>query len=149
MGTAIFSEVERAVISRRGRNLEYFTIAWAGLEAAIALVTAIHSNSLSLAGWLRLPHRGCLRSCIALENVPRDGSSSAPSCGTHQSAHRRCLPAVVGCLHPDRGHFQSLDAPRCRDELDRSRNYDGSIALHALCFHAPSGKWAARSTVQL
>ena len=51
MGTATFSEVERTVISRRGRNLEYFTIAWAGLEAVIALVTAIHSNSLSLAGF--------------------------------------------------------------------------------------------------
>src|ERR1700761_3385143 len=51
MGTAIYSEMDRAVIARRGRNLEYFTIAWATLEATIALVTAIKSNSLSLAGF--------------------------------------------------------------------------------------------------
>jgi divalent metal cation (Fe/Co/Zn/Cd) transporter len=51
MGTAIFSEIDRAMIARRGRNLEYFTIAWATLEATIALVTAIKSNSLSLAGF--------------------------------------------------------------------------------------------------
>ena len=51
MGTAIYSEMDRAVIARRGRNLEYFTIAWATLEGAIALVTAIKSNSLSLAGF--------------------------------------------------------------------------------------------------
>jgi hypothetical protein len=48
MGTAIFSEIDRAMIACRGRNLEYFTIAWATLEATIALVTAIKSNSLSL-----------------------------------------------------------------------------------------------------
>jgi len=51
MGTSIFSEMDRAVIARHGRNLEYFTIAWAALEATIALVTAIKSNSLSLAGF--------------------------------------------------------------------------------------------------
>ncbi|RZU35486.1 cation transporter [Edaphobacter modestus] len=51
MGTAIFSGMDRAAIARRGRNLEYFTIAWAGLEAAIALVAAIRSNSLSLTGF--------------------------------------------------------------------------------------------------
>jgi divalent metal cation (Fe/Co/Zn/Cd) transporter len=51
MGTAIYSKMDRAVIARRGRNLEYFTIAWATLEATIALITAIKSNSLSLAGF--------------------------------------------------------------------------------------------------
>src|SRR3984893_4444517 len=51
MGTVIFSEIDRAVIARRGRNLEYFTIVWATLEGTIALVTAIKSNSLSLAGF--------------------------------------------------------------------------------------------------
>jgi len=45
MGTAIFSEIDRAVIARRGRNLEYFTIAWATLEATIALVSAIKSKT--------------------------------------------------------------------------------------------------------
>jgi divalent metal cation (Fe/Co/Zn/Cd) transporter len=51
MGTLILSEMDRAVIARRGRNLEYFTFAWAALEAVIALVTAIRSNSLSLTGF--------------------------------------------------------------------------------------------------
>lgn len=51
MGTTIFSEIDRAAIARRGRNLEYFTIVWAALESTIGLVTAIKSNSLSLAGF--------------------------------------------------------------------------------------------------
>jgi len=43
--------VDRAGIVRRGRNLEIFTIVWAGLEAAIALFTAFKVKSLSLTGF--------------------------------------------------------------------------------------------------
>jgi divalent metal cation (Fe/Co/Zn/Cd) transporter len=51
MGSLTFSEVDRAGIVRRGRHLEIFTIFWAGLEAAIALLIAFNANSLSLTGF--------------------------------------------------------------------------------------------------
>ena len=51
MGTLTFSEVDRAGIVRRGRALEIFSILWAGLEAAVALFTALQTNSLSLTGF--------------------------------------------------------------------------------------------------
>ena len=51
MATVIVSDLDRAAIARRGHNLELFTIGWAILEATIALVTAIKSHSVSLAGF--------------------------------------------------------------------------------------------------
>jgi divalent metal cation (Fe/Co/Zn/Cd) transporter len=51
MGTLTFSELDRAGIVRRGRNLEILTILWAGFEAGIALFTAFQTNSLSLTGF--------------------------------------------------------------------------------------------------
>jgi len=51
MGTLTLSELDRAGIVRRGRNLEILTILWAGFEAGIALFTAFQSKSLSLAGF--------------------------------------------------------------------------------------------------
>ncbi len=51
MATVIVSDVDRAAIARRGHYLELFTIGWAVLEASIALVTAMKSHSVSLAGF--------------------------------------------------------------------------------------------------
>jgi divalent metal cation (Fe/Co/Zn/Cd) transporter len=63
MGTLIFSELiglknrkiptelDRAGIVRRGRDLEILTILWAGFEAGIALFTAFLTNSLALTGF--------------------------------------------------------------------------------------------------
>jgi divalent metal cation (Fe/Co/Zn/Cd) transporter len=46
-----FSEVDRAILARRGRHLELFTIAWAVAEGVIALISAERAHSLSLAGF--------------------------------------------------------------------------------------------------
>ena len=51
MAKAVSSHLDRASIARHGRYLEIITIAWAALEAAIALTTAHRSGSLSLAGF--------------------------------------------------------------------------------------------------
>jgi divalent metal cation (Fe/Co/Zn/Cd) transporter len=51
MATAIVSDMDRAAIARRGHYLELFTIGWAVLEATIALVTAMKSHSVALAGF--------------------------------------------------------------------------------------------------
>jgi divalent metal cation (Fe/Co/Zn/Cd) transporter len=41
----------RAAISRRGRNLEYFTIAWNTLEGLVAIVAGAIAGSISLVGF--------------------------------------------------------------------------------------------------
>ncbi|QHN02658.1 hypothetical protein FTO74_04195 [Granulicella sp. WH15] len=51
MATVIVSDLDRAAIARRGHYLELFTIGWAILEATIALITAMKSHSVSLAGF--------------------------------------------------------------------------------------------------
>lgn len=145
MGMAIYSEMDRAVIARRGRNLEYFTIAWATLEATIALVTAIKSNSLSLAGFgfdslIEVVSGAALlwRMSHEMDHHRRHRG------GTRQSPDRGSLPPGIGGLYPDRGYFQSLDAPRFGDELDRSRRHHSGTRLHAPAFarEAESGSGA-------
>ena len=71
-----------------------------------------------------------------MENVPREGPSSAPSRGVRQSPNRGSLPPGIGGLRPDRGYFQSLDAPKFGDELDRSRRHHSGTHLHALLSRA-------------
>lgn len=51
MATALPSHMDRASLARRGHYLEILTIAWAVVEAAIALISAERSGSLSLAGF--------------------------------------------------------------------------------------------------
>jgi divalent metal cation (Fe/Co/Zn/Cd) transporter len=43
--------MKRAVISRRGRRLEYFTIAWNILEGLVAIVAGAIAGSISLVGF--------------------------------------------------------------------------------------------------
>jgi divalent metal cation (Fe/Co/Zn/Cd) transporter len=43
--------MSRAVIARRGRNLEYFTVAWNVLEGVIAIVAGAIAGSISLVGF--------------------------------------------------------------------------------------------------
>jgi divalent metal cation (Fe/Co/Zn/Cd) transporter len=43
--------MNRAVIARRGRNLEYFTLAWNVLEGVIAIVAGAIAGSISLVGF--------------------------------------------------------------------------------------------------
>ena len=43
--------MNRAVIARRGRNLEYFTVAWNVLEGVIAIVAGAIAGSISLVGF--------------------------------------------------------------------------------------------------
>jgi divalent metal cation (Fe/Co/Zn/Cd) transporter len=45
------SVMTRAAISRRGRNLEYFTIAWNTLEGLVAIVVGAIAGSISLVGF--------------------------------------------------------------------------------------------------
>jgi len=42
---------ERAAIARRGKRLEYFTIAWNGTEGLIAVVAGVLSGSVALIGF--------------------------------------------------------------------------------------------------
>ena len=41
----------RAALVRRGRKLEYFTIAWNAVEALVALVSGVAAGSVSLVGF--------------------------------------------------------------------------------------------------
>jgi divalent metal cation (Fe/Co/Zn/Cd) transporter len=43
--------LERALIVRRGRRLEYFTIAWNTVEGLVALITGVIAGSISLVGF--------------------------------------------------------------------------------------------------
>src|SRR5260370_38297742 len=43
--------LERAVVVRRGRRLEYFTIVWNALEGVVAVVAGPIAGSISLAGF--------------------------------------------------------------------------------------------------
>jgi len=42
---------DRTALVARGRRLEYFTIAWNGLEAAVALVSGLLAGSIALVGF--------------------------------------------------------------------------------------------------
>jgi divalent metal cation (Fe/Co/Zn/Cd) transporter len=43
--------VGRQAVARRGKQLEYFTIAWNSLEGLVALVAGAHAGSISLVGF--------------------------------------------------------------------------------------------------
>src|SRR5258708_34881724 len=43
--------LERAVVVRRGRRLEYFTIVWNALEGVVAVVAGAIAGSISLVGF--------------------------------------------------------------------------------------------------
>ena len=43
--------VDRTALIARGRRLEYFTIAWNGFEAAVALVSGLLAGSIALVGF--------------------------------------------------------------------------------------------------
>jgi divalent metal cation (Fe/Co/Zn/Cd) transporter len=43
--------LDRTALIARGRRLEYFTIAWNGLEAAVALVSGLLAGSIALVGF--------------------------------------------------------------------------------------------------
>ena len=43
--------LDRTALVARGRRLEYFTIAWNGLEAAVALVSGLLAGSIALVGF--------------------------------------------------------------------------------------------------
>src|SRR5437588_8593796 len=49
MGTA--SAIDHAALKRKGRTLEYFTIAWNSLEGLIAIVAGAVAGSISLIGF--------------------------------------------------------------------------------------------------
>jgi len=43
--------LERTAVVRHGRRLEYFTIAWNGLEGLVAVVAGAIAGSISLVGF--------------------------------------------------------------------------------------------------
>ena len=43
--------IDRAATARRGRRLEYFTIAWNSVEAIVALIAGLAAGSVSLVGF--------------------------------------------------------------------------------------------------
>jgi divalent metal cation (Fe/Co/Zn/Cd) transporter len=43
--------MERTVVVRRGRRLEYFTVAWNGLEGLVAVIAGALAGSISLVGF--------------------------------------------------------------------------------------------------
>jgi divalent metal cation (Fe/Co/Zn/Cd) transporter len=43
--------IDRHAFARRGRRLEYFTIAWNSLEGIVAVVAGIFAGSISLVGF--------------------------------------------------------------------------------------------------
>ena len=43
--------MERAVVVRRGRRLEYFTVAWNVLEGLVAVIAGALAGSISLVGF--------------------------------------------------------------------------------------------------
>jgi divalent metal cation (Fe/Co/Zn/Cd) transporter len=43
--------LDRALIVRHGRRLEYFTIAWNTVEGLVALITGVIAGSISLMGF--------------------------------------------------------------------------------------------------
>lgn len=43
--------MERTVVVRRGRRLEYFTVAWNALEGLVAVIAGAFANSISLVGF--------------------------------------------------------------------------------------------------
>jgi divalent metal cation (Fe/Co/Zn/Cd) transporter len=43
--------IDRIALARRGRRLEYFTIAWNSLEGAVAVVAGLIAGSISLVGF--------------------------------------------------------------------------------------------------
>jgi divalent metal cation (Fe/Co/Zn/Cd) transporter len=43
--------LDRALSVRRGRRLEYFTIAWNTIEGAVAVIAGIVAGSISLTGF--------------------------------------------------------------------------------------------------
>ena len=43
--------IERAVIARRGRQLEYFTVAWNAVEAIVGFIAGWHASSVALFGF--------------------------------------------------------------------------------------------------
>src|SRR5205807_4638398 len=43
--------VDRTILARRGRRLEYFTIAWNSLEGLVAIVAGVVAGSISLVGF--------------------------------------------------------------------------------------------------
>ena len=47
MGTAL----DRQVVARHGKHLEYFTIAWNSLEGVVAVVAGALAGSISLVGF--------------------------------------------------------------------------------------------------
>ncbi len=49
--TSAVAPVDREAFARRGRQLEIFTIVWGVLEAGVALGSAYHDHSISLAGF--------------------------------------------------------------------------------------------------
>ena len=48
---AEFEALERTVLARRGRRLEYFTVAWNMLEGLVAVVAGAIAGSISLVGF--------------------------------------------------------------------------------------------------
>ena len=62
--------MERTVVVRRGRRLEYFTVAWNTLEGLVAVIAGAIAGSISLVGlWSRQLHRGDVRGRAALADV--------------------------------------------------------------------------------
>lgn len=43
--------LERSLVARRGRRLEYFTIAWNALEGLVAVIAGVIAGSISLVGF--------------------------------------------------------------------------------------------------
>jgi divalent metal cation (Fe/Co/Zn/Cd) transporter len=51
MGMESMSSAERSLLARRGRRLEYFTIAWNSLEGLVAIGAGLFAGSISLVGF--------------------------------------------------------------------------------------------------
>src|SRR5215831_4233101 len=50
-GMVEYTVLDRATIVRRGRRLEYFTIAWNAVEGLVAILAGLVAGSISLVGF--------------------------------------------------------------------------------------------------
>jgi len=92
-GTAI---LERTAFVRRGRRLEYFTVAWNALEGLVAVFAGVLAGSISLVGF---GVDSFIRGCVAVADVGGCGRSATRAERETRAEDCRYLLSRFGCLH--------------------------------------------------